>query len=133
MATLAENGKRYRLSVPKEDIPVMQWLDAQVNISVSLRTLIRDDIAKNGYTDATCRDVNIRKGAGRPAYTEQQRAAEEELEKLEARKKELLKQKQQMSYSANEPSGTYGNPVPTPAPQMPAGGPVDDVLSSMLG
>lgn len=128
MATLAETAKRYRLNVPKEDVPVIQWLEAQVNPSVSIRTLIRDDIAKNGYTDATCREVNIRKGAGRPTYTEEQRAADEEIRKLEERKAELLKQKSKMGQTV--PDTGYAPPVQTyqtPAAN-PTGSPADDLM-----
>ena len=48
---------RYRISVPKEDISIQQWMDCQANISHSIRTIIRAYIQENGYTDATCQPV----------------------------------------------------------------------------
>lgn len=56
---MAINGesRKYRLSVPQKDASVQKWLDEQINISISIRHLIRKDIEQNGYTDVTCRDI----------------------------------------------------------------------------
>lgn len=51
------DAKRYRFTVPVEDICVTNWLCSQLNISNSIRNLIREDIRQNGYTDVTCRDI----------------------------------------------------------------------------
>lgn len=72
MATLG-NPKRYRLTVPQQDTSVQDWLDAQLNISASIRQLIRDDIIKNGYTDVTCRQVEQGAKRGRPTNAELER------------------------------------------------------------
>lgn len=47
-------SKRPRLSVPAADTATQAWLDAQVNASVSMRLVIHDWIARNGYGDVTC-------------------------------------------------------------------------------
>ena len=65
-----EGCVRRRLSVPYEDESVIRWLDCQVNMSVSLRSLIREDIRKNGYTDVTCREVVQGPKVGRPSNAE---------------------------------------------------------------
>ena len=48
---------RYRISVPKEDISITQWMECQANISHSIRTIIKSYIQEYGYTDATCQPV----------------------------------------------------------------------------
>lgn len=48
---------RYRFSVPKADKAVTQWAEAQANLSMSLRTLIRESIRQHGVIDATCMPV----------------------------------------------------------------------------
>lgn len=45
--------KRYTFSVPVPDKSVLDWLDAQYNISQSLRIIIKDYAAKYGNTDIT--------------------------------------------------------------------------------
>lgn len=54
---MAANAKRYRLSVPEEDAAVAEWLENQLNYSLSIRLLIRQDIMRHGTSDVTCRDV----------------------------------------------------------------------------
>lgn len=77
MSNMTATAKRYRLQVPVEDISVQEWIEAQINISTSIRQLIRDDIMKNGYTDVTCRRVEQGPKRGRPTNAELERRAEE--------------------------------------------------------
>lgn len=77
MANMTQNAKRYRFQVPAADESVQEWLAAQINISTSLRQLIRDDIQKNGFTDVTCRAVEQGAKRGRPTNAELARRAEE--------------------------------------------------------
>lgn len=77
MSNMTATAKRYRLQVPAEDISVQEWIEAQINISTSIRQLIRDDIMKNGYTDVTCRRVEQGPKRGRPTNAELERRAEE--------------------------------------------------------
>ncbi len=75
------DAKRYRFTVPSEDACVTNWLCSQLNISNSIRNLIREDIRQNGYTDVTCRDIvtdddsemqnQIRKGSKKNLSTKQ--------------------------------------------------------------
>ena len=67
--TTQDNSKRFRISVPTDDISVIEWLRRQENISFSLRVLIKDSIAQHGYMDVTClADPSMGKprGPGRP-------------------------------------------------------------------
>jgi hypothetical protein len=70
MPKLATDGKRYRFTVPFADEAVQEWLNAQLNISNSIRILIRDEIQKNGYVDASCRPVGQMGKRGRPSNAE---------------------------------------------------------------
>lgn len=78
MAKLSNNSKRYRFTVPEQDSSVQEWLDAQLNISSSLRALIRDDIIKNGCSDVTCRVVEQGPKRGRPTNLELERRSQNE-------------------------------------------------------
>lgn len=69
MPTLA-TAKRYRLAVPAEDESVHKWIESQLNMSVSLRQLIREDIKNHGYSDVTCRVVEQGAKRGRPVMAE---------------------------------------------------------------
>lgn len=69
-------AKRYRFQVPSEDVTVQEWLAAQINVSTSLRQLIREDIQRNGFTDVTCRAVEQGAKRGRPTNAELARRAE---------------------------------------------------------
>lgn len=55
MPKVAEPGIRYRFSVPEQDTAVHEWIKNQLNVSMSLRMLIKDDVNRNGYSDLTCR------------------------------------------------------------------------------
>lgn len=48
---------RFRFSVPRMDQDVLAWAQAQANLSISLRALIRDSIRTHGVVDATCLPV----------------------------------------------------------------------------
>lgn len=73
-----EAPKRYRFSVPIEDTSVIKWLEVQQNIGYSLRSLIREDIQRNGYTDATCHEVEQGPKRGRPTGTGTEKKGESE-------------------------------------------------------
>lgn len=61
---------RYRLKVPESDASVIAWMDAQSELSISLRLLIKEDIIRNGFTDVTCRPVGQLPKRGRPSNAE---------------------------------------------------------------
>jgi hypothetical protein len=67
---------RYRLSVPAADESTLAWIDAQLNLSYSIRMLIREDIQKNGCTDVSCRAVEQGAKRGRPTNAELERRSE---------------------------------------------------------
>lgn len=77
MANMTQDAKRYRFQVPAADESVQAWLASQINISSSLRLLIREDIQKNGFSDVTCRAVEQGPKRGRPTNAEIARRAEE--------------------------------------------------------
>ncbi|MFK0008746.1 hypothetical protein ACIQTZ_16995 [Paenarthrobacter sp. NPDC090520] len=55
---------RYRLTVPHADEAVIAWLELQDNQSLSIRMLIREGIARQGYVDIVNRPV-VQLPAGR--------------------------------------------------------------------
>lgn len=61
----ADAFHRLRFAVPKEDESIIRWLNAQSNMSYSLRVLIKRAILKSGYTDITCELIE-RDRRGRP-------------------------------------------------------------------
>lgn len=75
-----DSAKRYRFTVPSQDAYVQEWIEAQINLSTSIRTLIREDIQKNGYTDVTCREVEQRPKVGRPTTAEVEKRKLREVE-----------------------------------------------------
>lgn len=145
---ISGDAKRYRLSVPVMDTSVQKWLDAQINLSISIRHLIRDDIAKHGYTDITCRDVE--QGSEPEASS---------ISGTNSPKKQASKQVQNDANTApktatqtmNIPApeqapipeqimgGNIPQPMAQPAPQPvpmqapPTGQNTDDILASMIG
>lgn len=58
--------RRFNLTVPMADESVIAWLDMQENKSVSVRTIVRDYITRNGYTDPLCLPVEQGPRRGRP-------------------------------------------------------------------
>ena len=88
-----EPPHRTRLSVPAADVSTIRWLGAQDNVSASIRALIRQHIAIEGYTDPTCSPVEQQPRRGRPKGSRdrtrrrarlQQRRAESDAAKAEA-------------------------------------------------
>lgn len=72
-----DNLKRVRISIPKADTPVLTWLAVQQNISFSVRALIKDAIARQGYVDVTCGEPSA-KSPGRPKKRMQEALARAE-------------------------------------------------------
>jgi hypothetical protein len=68
MARIAadDNSERKRISIPKADDSVLAWWDVQKDAALSVRLLIRNEIERNGYTDAAYRPVAQLPRRGRP-------------------------------------------------------------------
>lgn len=64
--------RRLRFSVPVEDVSVLEWIAYQANMSASIRALIKDEIRRNGITDATCGAVEQKKPVGRPKKAQEE-------------------------------------------------------------
>lgn len=76
-----ETKRRYiKIGIPLGDTSVLAWLDKQVNMSDSIRALIREDIEKNGYSDIFCREVVPKGKVGRPTNAELQMRQEAQME-----------------------------------------------------
>lgn len=58
--------ERRRLSFPSTDTTVRDWLGAQSDPSASMRLIIRDTVAREGYSDVMCRRVEQQPQRGRP-------------------------------------------------------------------
>lgn len=54
----ADNLLHYRISVPKDDQTVAEWMDRQYNISMSIRQLVRAFVREHGQVDITCISVD---------------------------------------------------------------------------
>ena len=81
MAQKKSPMNRVRFAVPEQDTVVNTWIESQLNLSISLRLLIQQDVIDNGYTDVTCRGMSQTPKRGRPTNEER------------ARREILLKQK----------------------------------------
>lgn len=64
--------KRIRLSIPYDDVDVMEWVSNQQNLSQSVRLLIKDFVRENGLKDAMCVSV-LPEGDVRPVKTQVKR------------------------------------------------------------
>ena len=51
------NSMRLQFTVPKCDTTVFKWIEAQNSLSESVRTVIKDYVARHGITDATCQSM----------------------------------------------------------------------------
>lgn len=65
--------KRIRLSIPYDDVDVMEWVNNQQNLSQSVRLLIKDFVRENGLKDAMCVSV-LPEGDVRPVKTQVKKA-----------------------------------------------------------
>lgn len=54
----ADNLLHYRISVPKDDQTVAEWMEKQYNISMSIRQLVRAFVREHGQVDITCISVD---------------------------------------------------------------------------
>lgn len=139
MANMTESAKRYRLQVPAADESVQKWLAAQINISNSLRLLIREDIQKNGFTDMTCRSVEQGPKRGRPTNAELERRAEEELVEKDVDDEVKNDANNGTDEVVNKSGQTAVEEKPKATPQTPIFGakvpknPNMDMLDSLLG
>ena len=138
---MASNTKRFRLSVPEEDETVKEWLENQVNYSVSIRLLIRQDIAKHGFSDVMCRESMPRK------KTETDEAEQELPKRKYVRRKPVEKQvvQEPVSELVQEVKPVQSNLIPAepavsaPPPAVKKPVPTGDVeemsdlLESILG
>lgn len=58
---------RHCISVPDNDIDVVNWINAQNNLSMSVRQLIKQSVQKDGIGDIFCKQIsNPGVSAGRP-------------------------------------------------------------------
>lgn len=62
----ARSSRRFRWTVPPADESVLRWVELQDNVSVSLRLLVREFIAREGYVDPMNRPVEQQPRRGRP-------------------------------------------------------------------
>lgn len=61
--------KRIRLSIPYDDVDVMEWVNNQQNLSQSVRLLIKDFVRENGLKDTMCVSV-LPEGDVRPVKSQ---------------------------------------------------------------
>ena len=136
MSNMTTTAKRYRLQVPAEDISVQEWIEAQINISTSIRQLIREDIMKNGYTDVTCRRVEQGPKRGRPTNAELEGRAEENdfVDEVEPVATVMQADKSQTTVTENKNQHTStASEVPTFVPDDTPKNPSMSALQDLLG
>lgn len=147
MASMTGSAKRYRLQVPAADESVQKWLAEQLNISTSLRQLIREDIQRNGYTDVTCRAVEQGPKRGRPTNAEMERKLEQKLEQIDAEtgtengtENGTKRRQEQMMNQAPNPQPQASVVTQQPFAGMSSGNKAgeaasgnEDILNSVLG
>ena len=136
-----DNMRRMRLNIPEQDSSVIEWLDQQLDASASIRTVIRDYIQRNGYTDPTCGRVEqIRRG--RPAISEDEPLSKETVLKwLSEQNADAAPSKEtegdaNQEAAAEKPSPKRGRPKKE-TKQAPESGPVTeesirDVIQGVL-
>jgi hypothetical protein len=77
----AERGgaaHRFTLRVPSADTSLVQWWNAQDEPSASVRSLIRDEIMRHGFTDTVNRPVTQQPRRGRPPLSGEDEAGSHE-------------------------------------------------------
>lgn len=75
----SRGSRRFRLTVPADDVAVIEWLERQHSVSMSVRMLVRRAIAEGGMRDyfATESDEIVqRPRRGRPAGKTQPKAVD---------------------------------------------------------
>ena len=100
-----EDVIRYRFAVPTQDASVHEWLESQMNMSMSLRLLIKEDIMRNGCTDMTCRTVEQIPKRGRPSTADVDRLVgteDEEVTPPPKKTKSRAKKKQVVTEETSE-------------------------------
>lgn len=80
MANTTES-RRYRISIPLDDPDVVEWLDAQRSISMSLRVLIHSALLQTGIRDyfSTGTDIPPTRGRGRPRGSKNKPKTDEDM------------------------------------------------------
>lgn len=120
-----ETSERKRISIPKVDQSVLDWWDAQHDVGLSVRMLIRAEIERSGYADVAFQPVAQLPRRGRPPGQGGD-AADAEASVAEAA----------AAPAARVPAPAASVPAPTPAPAQPepvlAGGmsPIDAIMNS---
>ena len=66
MAERKTDSERFRFTVPAKDADALAWITEQSNLSMSLRMLIRQSIARDGIVDITCKPITPGVSPGRP-------------------------------------------------------------------
>lgn len=54
MVKISDKSVRYCFTAPISDVQLAEWIEIQHNLSMSIRLVIKDYIAKHGMADATC-------------------------------------------------------------------------------
>lgn len=108
---MATQRKYVKVGIPIADISVMRWLENQDNMSDSIRSLIRDDVERNGYSDVFCREVVPGAKKGRPSNAELQMRAEQKSGAFVESKGQVV---QDMSRTQNTSQGGQAHRAVTP-------------------
>lgn len=106
------SSHRIRITIPRDDIAVMKWLEYQHNISYSIRAAIRTHIKKYGYGDPYCGDCQQQGAVGRPVGSTKAKIQETN---------ESVSVSQDVSYAqpvvqtTQSYDNSFGTPIATPS------------------
>lgn len=117
--------KQFKLSVPVQDVSVLEWMEKQNNVSDSIRALIRADVEINGFDDVFCRPVLPKPKVGRPTNAEAQ--MKEQMLQVAQKGQEIAPAQNETSLGMSERTDVKQNELSvgmTPQPQAQVTSPV---------
>lgn len=106
----APTTRKVQLSVPTADTTVAEWLDLQYSASESIRRLIRESVAREGFTDVANRPV---RPPANPVYVAESFPADvEEPAEEPAAPKAAAKTAKSPASEASAPEAAAPKPAP---------------------
>lgn len=127
MVRLSDKTARYSFTAPLADKQIIDWIQTQQNLSLSLRLVIKDYIARHGVSDIMCMPMMIDDEA---VVTGRKNGADENQNKvntIESTIKEDVIQKEEPVTATPEPIVKAVEPPKTATDTM-----MDDMLADLM-
>lgn len=96
------DSERFRFTVPGKDVETLAWINEQSNLSYSLRSLIRQSVARDGIVDITCKPITPGVSPGRPR-SQPKSAVQDEVPHTQVATNPVLSQSPQQPQAASKP------------------------------